>query len=134
MERTVSLKSLIPIRPFEQPITVVKVTDAKYAEMLLDGDVYARPLNAFGGWDWLTNRQNDPFVDNSFRGDCNEGAIRNEKWEYGDITLIDDFETKFMKCYSTMALQYHLDSKKWERANKKVAQFGDTAVVIANLD
>lgn len=128
------MRRLIPIRPFEQPFTVVKVTDAKYAEMLLDGDVYARPLNAFGGWDWLTNRQNDPSVDNSFRGDCNEGAIRNEKWEYGDITLIDDFETKFMKCYSTMALQYHLDSKKWERANKKVAQFGDTAVVIANLD
>lgn len=102
--------------------------------MLLDGDVYARPLNAFGGWDWLKNRQNDPFVDNSFRGDCNEGAIHNEKWEYGDITLIDDFETKYMKCYSTMALQYHLKSKKWERANNKVAQFGDTAVVIANLD
>ena len=33
-----------------------------------------------------------------------------------------------------MALQYHLKSKKWEYANKKVAQFGDTAVVIANLD
>lgn len=128
------MKSLIPIRPFERPFTVVKVTDAKYAEMLLDGDVYARPLNAFGGWDWLKNRQNDPSVDNSFRGDCNEGAIRNEKWEYGDITLIDDFETKYMKCYSTMALQYHLKSKKWERANEKVAQFGDTAVVIANLD
>lgn len=128
------MKNLIPIRPFEQPFTVVKVTDAKYAEMLLDGDVYARPLNAFGGWDWLKNRQNDPSVDNSFRGDCREGAIRNEKWEYGDITLIDDFETKYMKCYSTMALQYHLKSKKWECANKKVAQFGDTAVVIANLD
>ena len=128
------MKSLIPIRPFERPFTVVKVTDAKYAEMLLDGDVYARPLNAFGGWDWLKNRQNDPSVDNSFRGDCNEGAIRNEKWEYGDITLIDDFETKYMKCYSTMALQYHLKSKKWERANEKVEQFGDTAVVIANLD
>lgn len=128
------MKNLIPIRPFEQPFTVVKVTDAKYAEMLLDGDVYARPLNAFGGWDWLKNRQNDPSVNNSFRGDFNEGAIRNEKWEYGDITLIDDFETKYMKCYSTMALQYHLKSKKWERANEKVAQFGDTAVVIANLD
>lgn len=128
------MKSLISIRPFEHPFTVVKVTDAKYAEMLLDGDVYARPLNAFGGWDWLKNRQNDPSVDNSFRGDYNEGAIRNEKWEYGDITLIDDFETKYMKCYSTMALQYHLKSMKWERADKKVAQFGDTAVVIANLD
>lgn len=39
-----------------------------------------------------------------------------------------------MKCYSTMALQYHLKSMKWERADKKVTQFGDTAVVIANLD
>ncbi len=128
------MKSLIPIRPFEQPFTVVKVTDAKYAELLLDSDVYARRLNAFGGWDWLANRQNNPSVDNSFRGDCNEGAIRNEKWEYGDITLIDDFETRYMKCYSTMALQYHLKSKKWEHADKKVAKFGDTAVVIANLD
>ncbi len=102
--------------------------------MLLDGDVYVRPLNAFGGWDWLANTQNDPSVDNSFRGDCREGAIRNEKWEYGDISLIDDFETKYMKCYSTMTLQYHPESRKWEHANKRIALFGDTAVVIANLD
>lgn len=91
-------------------------------------------MNAFGGWDWLANIQNDLSVNNSFRGDCNEGAIRNVKWEYGDITLIDDSETKYMKCYSTIALQYHLKCMKWERADKKVAQFGDTAVVIANLD
>lgn len=128
------MRSSISVRPFEQPFTVVKVTDAKYAEMLLDGDVYARPLNAFGGWDWLANIQNDPTVNNSFRGDCNEGAIRNVKWEYGDITLIDDSETKYMKCYSTMALQYHPESKKWEHANKRVAQFGDTAVVITDLE
>lgn len=113
---------------------MVKVTDAKYAEMLLDGDVYASPLNAFGGWDRLANIQNDPSVNNSFRGDCNEGAIRNVKWEYGDITLIDDSETKYMKCYSTMALRYHPESKKWEHANKRVAQFGDTAVVITDLE
>lgn len=128
------MRSLISARPFEQPFTVAKVTDAKYAEMLLDGDVYARPLNAFGGWNWLANTQNDPSVDNSFRGDCREGAIRNEKWEYGDITLIDDFETKYMKCYSTMAIQYHPESRKWEHANKRIALFGDTAVVIVNLD
>lgn len=134
LERIGTLRSSISVRPFEQPFTVVKVTDAKYAEMLLGGDVYARPLNAFGGWDWLANIQNDLSVNNSFRGDCNEGAIRNVKWEYGDITLIDDSETKYMKCYSTMALQYHLKSMKWERADKKVTQFGDTAVVIANLD
>lgn len=134
LERIGTLRSSISVRPFEQPFTVVKVTDAKYAEMLLAGDVYARPLNAFGGWDWLANIQNDLSVNNSFRGDCNEGAIRNVKWEYGDITLIDDSETKYMKCYSTMALQYHLKSMKWERADKKVTQFGDTAVVIANLD
>lgn len=65
---------------------MVKVTDAKYAEMLLDGDVYARPLNAFGGWDRLANIQNDSSANNSFRGDCNEGAIRNEKWECANIT------------------------------------------------
>lgn len=134
LERIGTLRSSISVRPFEQPFTVVKVTDAKYAEMLLGGDVYARPLNAFGGWDWLANIQNDLSVNNSFRGDCNEGAIRNVKWEYGDITLIDDSETKYMKCYSTMALQYHLKSMKWERADKKVTQFGDTVVVIANLD
>lgn len=134
LERIGTLRSSISVRPFEQPFTVVKVTDDKYAEMLLGGDVYARPLNAFGGWDWLANIQNDLSVNNSFRGDCNEGAIRNVKWEYGDITLIDDSETKYMKCYSTMALQYHLKSMKWERADKKVTQFGDTAVVIANLD
>ena len=128
------MRSSISVRPFEQPFTVVKVTDSKYAEMLLDGDVYARPLNAFGSWDWLANIQNDPSVNNSFRGDCNEGAIRNEKWEYGDITLIDDSETKFMKCYSTMALQYHSERKKWEHANMRVAQFGDTAVVITDLE
>lgn len=134
LERIGTLRSSISVRPFEQPFTVVKVTNAKYAEMLLSGDVYARPLNAFGGWDWLANIQNDLSVNNSFRGDCNEGAIRNVKWEYGDITLIDDSETKYMKCYSTMALQYHLKSMKWERADKKVTQFGDTAVVIVNLD
>ena len=85
-----TLRSSISGRTFEQPFAVVKVTDAKYAEMLLDGDVYARPLNAFGGWDRLANIQNDPSVNNSFLGDCNEGAIRNEKWEYGYMTLIDD--------------------------------------------
>ena len=39
-----------------------------------------------------------------------------------------------MKCYSTMALHYHPESEKWGHANKKVAQFGDAAVVIADLD
>ncbi|WP_233502984.1 hypothetical protein, partial [Collinsella sp. TF08-11AT] len=61
-----TLRSSISVHPFEQPFTVAKVTDAKYAEMLLDGDVYARPLNAFGGWDRLANIQNDPSVNNSF--------------------------------------------------------------------
>lgn len=36
---------------------MAKVTDAKYAEMILDGDVYARPLNAFGVGTGLQTRK-----------------------------------------------------------------------------
>lgn len=39
LERIGTLRSSISVRPFEQPFTAVKVTDAKYAEMLLGGDV-----------------------------------------------------------------------------------------------
>ena len=92
--------------PFQRPFTIAKITEKKYADALLDGEVFARPLHAYGSWDWIANRAADPSIDNSYRGDPLEGSVRLEKWQYGDIHFIDDRDTKYMKNYSTLMLEY----------------------------
>ena len=53
--------------------TPVKVTDSKWAEKLLDGEVFMRPIREFGSWTHLENL-NDPVLNNSARGDIYEGT------------------------------------------------------------
>ena len=54
----------------EKKFIPVKVTDREWAEKLLDGEVFMRPLYEFGAWNL---KKEDKQLNNSFRGDLCEG-------------------------------------------------------------
>ena len=53
-----------------QKFIPVKITDRKWAEHLLDGEVFMRPLHEFGSW----NEKREEAVANQLRGDIHEGS------------------------------------------------------------
>lgn len=75
----------------ENKFIPVKITDSKWAEKLLDGEVFMRPLYEFGGW----NQKNRvPELKNTFRGDVSEGTstvFANVE----DCPIIDDLRNSF---------------------------------------
>ena len=52
----------------------VKITADRFANKLLNGEVYLRPVNEFGIWARDENRGN-VILDNNYRGDLREGTI-----------------------------------------------------------
>lgn len=51
----------------------VKILDQEFANKLLDGEVFMRPLHEIGGWG-RAKKQLDKQLDNNYRGDIHEGA------------------------------------------------------------
>ena len=63
----------------------VKVLDKQWADKLLDGSVFMRSLYEFGKWnldDKFKNQAKE--MDNTFRGDINEGIVRVVDPQIGD--------------------------------------------------
>lgn len=124
----------------------VKVTNKKWADRLLDGEVFMRPLYEFGSW----NTCKDESVDNQFRGDIHEGTAA----VYGDIkqfpgiecfpedfrsivkqaSLIDDGEIQFFKIFSLYRLVYDPVMDFFINPDARMKQFGDTAVIIRDYN
>lgn len=127
----------------------VKVTANQYADKLLDGEVYLRPVNEFGIWAREENRGNAT-LDNNYRGDLREGAVSIAKdaascerlqemdpefKKYAqDITFIDDYEAKYFKIYSLYCLDYDPFNDFFMKPDERIKQFGDTAVVIRDIN
>lgn len=124
----------------------VKVTDKKWAECLLDGEVFMRPLHQFGSW----NKNKDRSVANQFRGDIHEGTAA----VYGDImqfpgiggfpqdlqnvvrqvSLIDDGDIQFFKIFSLYRMIYNSATDFFVKPDPRMKQFGDTAVIIQDYN
>lgn len=97
----------------EKKFIPVKVTDREWAEKLLDGEVFMRPLYEFGAWNL---KKEDKQLNNSFRGDLCEGMSgifgeveecpiydsfdENVKKYIKQIWYIDDTDIKYFKIFS----------------------------------
>lgn len=124
----------------------VKVMDRKWADQLMQGHVYMRALEEFGGWRIIEKGTSDEeALNNDFRGDIKEGFVRNLKpgepdpffdgfsQEFKDLVkqrgYIDDTERE-TRIFSMARLEYDADKRQYKKLSAKFSQFGDTAVVI----
>ena len=131
----------------EKKFIPVKVTDREWAEKLLDGEVFMRPLYEFGGWN-LENRTAQ--LNNSFRGDVAEGTTavfadiedcplaKDLKSTFGDlikrVSYIDDTDIKYFKIFSLYCMEYDPIHDFFVRPVSRMRKFGDTAVIITDYN
>lgn len=131
----------------EKKFIPVKVTDREWAEKLLDGEVFMRPLYEFGGWN-LENRTAQ--LNNSFRGDVAEGTTavfadiedcplaKDLKSTFGDlikrVSYIDDTDIKYFKIFSLYCMEYDPIHDFFVRPDSRMRKFGDTAVIITDYN
>ena len=131
----------------EKKFIPVKVTDREWAEKLLDGEVFMRPLYEFGAWNL---KKDDKQLNNDFRGDFCEGMSgifgeveecpiydsfdENVKRYIKKIWYIDDTDIKYFKIFSLYCMEYDPSTKFYLKPNPKMSEFGDTAVIIADYN
>lgn len=131
----------------EKKFIPVKVTDREWAEKLLDGEVFMRPLYEFGAWNL---KKEDKQLNNSFRGDLCErmsgifGEVEecpiydsfdeNVKKYIKQIWYIDDTDIKYFKIFSLYCMEYDPSTNFFLKPNPKMCEFGDTAVIIADYN
>ena len=124
----------------------VKVTDRKWAEKLVKGEVFMRALNEFGSW---TKTADDKTLGNNYRGDIYTGATKvfRDPKDYdfmkgfpedfvnavSEITLIDQSDVRFFKVFSLYRYEYDAQQDCLIKPDPRMAQFGDTAVVITDF-
>ena len=77
----------------EKKFIPVKVTDREWAEKLLDGEVFMRPLYEFGAWNL---KKEDKQLNNSFRGDLCEG-MSGIFGEVEECQIYDSFDENVKK-------------------------------------
>ena len=126
----------------EKKFIPVKVTDREWAEKLLDGEVFMRPLYEFGAWNL---KKEDKQLNNSFRGmsgifgEVEECPIydsfdENVKKYIKQIWYIDDTDIKYFKIFSLYCMEYDPSTNFFLKPNPKMCEFGDTAVIIADYN
>ena len=124
----------------------VKITDEEWADKLMAGDVFMRPLHEFGIWNTSKNDK----LNNNYRGDNLEGATNliknlNEddflkgfssdfKEVVKDAYYIDNGDAKYFKIFSLYCLEYDDTTNSFIKPDSKIKEFGDTAVVIRDYD
>ena len=126
----------------ETPYLLIKVTDKKWAESLLDGNIFMRALACFGD---LQKRKADS--NNVFRGDTLEGISTSFEDGYnhfgykvnangsiekdGTVGVIDALTIR-KKVFCLYALEYDEVNSCYDVPDPQLRDFGDTAVVIKN--
>ena len=138
MEETQDVKVFLP----------VKILDKQWADKLLDGSLYMRSLYEFGKWNLDEKSKNKAKeMDNTFRGDINEGIVKVIDPKIGDpffnsilppearkfipsMWYIDEGFYKYLKIYSMYSLTYNKNQKQFEQPDEMLKDFGDTAVII----
>lgn len=122
----------------------VKITDRQWAEKLLDGDVFMRPLSEFGSWGKV-EKHRDKQLNNNFRGDIREGtsAVFSAVQDCGyldnvdpelrkvikQINVIED-EVQFFRIFSLYCMEYDIEHDFFFTPDPRIRSFGDTAVII----
>ena len=119
-----------------------KIVDRQWAEKLLDGEVFMRPLFEFGVWE-KTNEINDPN-----RKDIMEGAVASFtnpdtvpflknldpafKSAIKNVTLIDMGDLQFFKVFCLYCLEFK--ENKPILPDARIKDFGDMVVVFRDFN
>ena len=126
----------------------VKVLDRQWADELMQGHVYMRALEDFGGWRIMEGgAMGGEDLNNDFRGDVAEGFARNLApgepdpifdnfpQDFKDAMIqrgfIDDAERE-TRIFSMTRLMYDAETKSYKKLPAELSQFGDTAVIITD--
>lgn len=133
----------------EKVFVPVRVLDKKWALKFIAGEIFMRSLADFGSWKRIDNIGNEKIV-NDYRGDINEGAFKtiakSEDDEFfKDLPdciqehfisgkLIDYGEIMYFNVLCMYCLHYYPLVDKFETPSLRLKEFGDTAVVITDMD
>ena len=116
----------------------VKITDKKWADKLVNGEVYMRALHEFGSWGNVTEK--DTVLNNNYRGDFFAGVTATYrtaddsdffrgfptevKAHMANCCLVDESDVRFFKIFSLY--RHELDEEKQEfvAPDPRMAQFG----------
>lgn len=128
----------------------VKITDKKWADRFVQGEVFMRALADFGVWNRLQNIENTK-INNKFRGDLREATVRHVEENFESeqflqgmpselinaiktVDYIDYSDMQYFKLFCLYNLYYNEKSGTFEDPNQQLASFGDTAVIITDMD
>ncbi len=133
----------------EKVFVPVRILDKKWALKFISGEIFMRSLADFGSWKRFEHIGNEAIV-NNFRGDLYEGAFKTiAKAEDDDFLkhlpdsmrehfisgkLIDYGEIMYFNVLCTYCLLYFPLEKKFEEPSSRLKSFGDTAVVITDMN
>ncbi len=134
----------------ERKFIPVKITDKQWADRFVQGEVFMRALADFGVWNRLQNIENAK-INNDFRGDLREATVRhveenfeNEPFlkgvdpEFVDVIknmdYIDYSDMQYFKLFCLYNLYYNENSRTFECPDMQLASFGDTAVIITDVE
>lgn len=107
----------------EKPYYLVKFIDKKWADKLMDGEVFMRAIACFGD---ISRRASDS--QNEFRGDVLEGI----NYSFGNQVGLVDVLTYREKIYCLYALEFDEEAGGFIKPDNRILEFGDTAVIIYN--
>ncbi len=107
----------------EKPYYLVKFIDKKWADKLMDGEVFMRAIACFGD---ISRRSADS--QNEFRGDVLEGI----NYSFGNQVCLIDVLTYREKIYCLYALEFDEETGRFIKPDNRILDFGDTAVIIHN--
>ncbi len=128
----------------ENPSYLVKVVNRKWAEKLVDGEVFMRAIACFGD---LSRRSEDS--NNQFRGDSLEGFSQSFANHHNPFAFMEDSNNNISELVPTQVglidvltyrekifclyiLDYDETLENFVQPDPRVADFGDTAVIIHN--
>ena len=131
----------------------VKITDKKWADKLMQGEVFMRPLHDFGVWknhDENKDKSEKAVLNNNYRGDILEGTvsvtddIEHCEFLYGmdprvkkfvrQVSFVDNYEAQYLKIYSLYCLKYNPAIDFFDNPDKRMKKFGNTAVIIKDFN
>ncbi len=107
----------------EKPYYLVKFIDQKWADKLVNGEVFMRAISCFGD---ISRRSMDS--QNEFRGDALEGI----NYSFGNQIGLIDVLTYREKIYCMYALEFDEETGHFIKPDNRILEFGDTAVIIHN--
>lgn len=85
----------------ERKFIPVKITDKKWADRFVQGEVFMRALADFGVWNRLQNIENAK-INNNFRGDLREATVRHVEENFEREQFLQGMDPEFVNAIKTV--------------------------------